>query len=46
MTDVEPAAGRSNRSMFGQHRFVLDWHLPATEVDEPGSEPGVELMKR
>jgi hypothetical protein len=32
--DVENTDTRSDRAMLGEHRFVLNRHLPTPEIDE------------
>jgi hypothetical protein len=46
MGDVEHPHPVAHRAVLGEYRRVLDWHLPTPEVDEPGAEGLVDVVKR
>jgi hypothetical protein len=45
MRDIEYTGPRSDRTVFGNHSFVLERHLPTGEVDGSSTQSFVQVQK-
>jgi hypothetical protein len=46
VADVKEPYGSADRHVLGRNAGVLDWHIPASEVDHFGAELAVDTIER
>ena len=46
VADIEQAGGVANRVVLVHDPAILDWHLPATELDHPRAQGDVAIVER